>query len=184
MWWTIVIVIVVVVTLTILYHTCEKVRGTIVFLGSGLGIGATIIAAILAVLGLQESVRQHKFAIEQSRKDASFRYLQDWHKIPQGTMRKVAELARAKPPQEVQKALEENREYEEAVRATFVFFEEVGLAIKYSYADEETLCPLLQQSATRWYTTFEPWMQWYKGFRGLPHAFDSYQWLDERWKKG
>lgn len=184
MWWVIGSVLVVIWLLTALYHFCKDLRRTIVFLGSSLGIGATIVAAILAVLGLQESTKQHRISIEQSRKQASFNYLQVWRKIPQSQMRNIVELVRNNPPQETQKVFEKNSDYEETVRSTLVFFEQIGLAIKYSYADEETLCPLLQQPATRYYTAFEPWMEWYKNFRGLPHFFDNYEWLHERWKNG
>lgn len=184
MFWVIGSVVLVVVILTVFYHLAKEWRRTIVFFGSSLGIGAAIIAAILGIMGLQESARQHSFAIKQSQKQAAFAYVQEWQKIPQAKLREASKIARDKPPEEVHKMLQGDPELADAVRATIVYFEEVGLAIRLGYADEEPLRALLYEPVSRYHSAFKPWMDWYKNYRSIPTAFENYQWLQDRWANG
>ena len=170
-----------VVILTAVYHLAKEWRQTIVFFGSSLGISAAIIAAILGVMGLQESARQHSFAIRQSQKQAAFSYAQEWQRIPQAKLRQASKLARELSPEDIHKALQNDPELADAVRATIVYFEEVGLAVRLSYADEEPLRALLYEPVSRYHSAFKPWMDWYKNYRSVPTAFENYQWLEERW---
>lgn len=184
MFWIIGTMVLTIAILTALYHLARGWRRTIVFLGSSLGIGAAVVAAILGVMGLQESARQHSFAIRQSQKQAAFTYLQEWQKIPQAKLRQASSMARNISPDEVHKALQKDPEYADAVRATIVYFEEVGLAVRNSYADEETLCTLLREPIIRYHSAFGPWIEWYKNYRSIPHAFENYEWLHDRWVNG
>src|SRR5436309_1860454 len=117
MLWIIVSVALIVVILTAFYHLAKGWRRTIVFFGSSLGIGAAIIAAILGVMGLQESARQHSFAIRQSQKQAAFAHAQEWQRIPQAKLREASKLARDMSPEDIHKALQSDPELADAVRA-------------------------------------------------------------------
>ena len=184
MFWTISPIFILIFILTFLYHFKKDLRRTVIFFGSSLGIGATIVAAILGVLGLNESTQQHSFSIKYNQKQASFSYLKEWKESPQAKAREASRKIRGLPPQEAHKVLLTNDEYADSVRAILAFFEEVGLAVKHSYADEETLCPMLQEPVTTYYASFQPWMDWYKSYRQLPLAFENYEWLNAHWKQG
>lgn len=182
--WIVAPTITLILVLTIVYHFKKDMRRTVVFFGSSLGIGATILAAVFGVLGLRESTDQHNISIRLSQKQASFYYLKEWKNVPQPKAREVSRIIRGIPPQEAHKIFQNSHEYADAVRAILAFFEEVGLAIKHSYADEETLCSLLQEPVMTYYSGFQPWMDWYKNYRQIPRAFENYEWLHERWKNG
>jgi hypothetical protein len=184
MTWVIVLTISLILILSVLYHFKKDMRRSIIFFGSSLGIGATIVTAVFGVLGLRESTDQHNMSIKLSQKQAAFYYLKEWKEVPQPKAREVSRVIRGIPPQEAHKIFQSNHEYADAVRASLAFFEEVGLATKHSYADEETLCSLLQEPVITYYSDFQPWMEWYKNYRQIPRAFEHYEWLHERWKKG
>jgi hypothetical protein len=182
--WFIVPTITLILVLTFLYHFKKTWRRTIVFFGSSLGIGATVIAAVFGVLGLRESTEQHGASVRLNQKQASFYYLKEWKTVPQPQVREVCRLIRGIPPQEAHKIFQNNHEYADAVRGILAYFEELGLAIKHSYADEETLCSLLQEPVMTYHSDLQPWMDWYKNYRHIPRTFENYDWLYQRWKNG
>jgi len=182
--WFVAPIITLILVLTFLYHFKTNWRRTIVFFGSSLGIGGTIVAAMLGVLGLRESTEQHNISMKLNQKQASFYYLKEWKAVPQPKAREVSSLVRGIPPQDAHKVFQSKPEYADAVRTVLAYFEEVGLAVKHSYADEATLCSLLQESVLSYHSDFQPWMDWYKNYRKIPRAFENYDWVYQRWKDG
>ncbi len=64
------------------------------------------------------------------------------------------------------------------------FFEETSVAVRTSYADEATLCALLEEPVVRYYGTLADWVSDYRKKRRANSYLANYEWLYDRWKGG
>ncbi len=143
--------------LTLLYHFMPKAGNTIIFLGSGIGVAATVIAAALSFEELRGvanhyelSVEQHKQAIAHDRQAVAFLYMEKFGALPIGDAASALEDVKSKTPEQIDEYLRSNPQAKGALVKVFNCFEEMALAAQFTYADEATLCALLEEPVVRY----------------------------------
>lgn len=176
--------VVLVATFAFAYARLPAARDLVVFVGSSLGVAGTVVAALIAARGLQDSARQNREANIHSRQEAAFSYMREWQDLPLSTIRAFRAETHGKSPQQVQSLLEAKPDYAQALEAALNFYEILGLAVASRYADEHLLCTHFKDTAVENYTAFEPWLSWYRKRRGIPDAFSNYDTLFRRWMSG
>ena len=170
--------------LAFVFYRSPRLRETVVFLGTSLGVGAGILAAFSAVIQLRDSTEQNRLALLHRKQEAAFNYLREWQALPLVTARQLMHDSRGKPPEEIHKMLKANSAFHQAAEQIINYFEVLGLAVERGYADEAVLCSLLSDSSLGYHEVLVTWLRWYREMRKMPRLVYHYEWLIERWRNG
>ena len=82
------------------------------------------------------------------------------------------------------KFLNDDPKAHENLMKTLNFFDQLGLAIKYNYVDEDIVCNIFSTISVDYYLTVSWIVDWHRKTQNEPNLYASYEWLYQRWKGG
>jgi hypothetical protein len=184
-WW---VYLIAAIILTTAYQIFKKYRQTVVFLATALGVAAAILQFQAQTDQLHAQASQNHAAVRHSRVQVAFEYMRRWNDesfratLPEATA--ALEGVAGKSPEQIHEYLGKNDAQRKALMAVFNLFEDIGLAVRTGYADDEALCQFFSEPVKRYFSTLRPWLDFYRAKTGRHGAYEHYQWLNESWSKG
>lgn len=168
--------------LTLLFQFAPSVRQTVVFLG-------TALIGVAAIIQLQSQAFLTSQEIRHGKVSVAFNYIDIWNTEPMNERVRVAAVVVddsiiGKSPQQVQAFLDNNDAQRGALIAAFNLFENMGLAIRTGYADDETLCQYFSEPALRYFSRLKPWLYNYRSVTQRHGSYEHYEWLYDNWLEG
>jgi hypothetical protein len=175
----------VILVLALLLRFRPNLRQMVVSIGSSLGVAAAAVGVILAFFELKDSTDQHRQSVRLRRQEIAFAYMKRFEEIPdKATLRGLIDGLAEKRPAEVQSFFANQRADGMKVVNALNLFEEISIAARTSYADDATLCALLEEPAVRYYGTLKNWVVYFRQKGKAPSFLQNYEWLYGQWKDG
>jgi len=167
-------------------------RGIITFAAGCFGGAAAITAAVYAGRSLQLSARQQRAMLEEGKRLAAFRFVEQWNaphffhgkKTWRKLMRQIVADQTADRVQAVRVALNNSGDQDAAEANLFEvlnFFEGLALAVRVGAVDLETTRDFFQTIVRRTYEHLEDWIK-ERRREGGPRVYQELEGLYEHWK--
>ena len=184
-WWAYVIVAIGLVAAYYFSLGRDKLRRTLVFL-------ATTVGLVAATLQLQSNALEHREAVEHRKREVSFRYIDRWEDAAEkyfSPMRELGAFASSHQPAQTDSFLKASRDRMNAWSKVSSLFESIGLAVKTDFADERSLCEYFgawaaSGPAMRYFSALKPWIDFERQRAGDRSLLEHYEWIYDRWKRG
>ncbi len=156
-WWFIYLGVAII--LSLLFQFARGIRETVIFLG-------TALAGVAAIIQLQSQSFQTQQNVRHNKVTVSFSYIEKWNSPPLSdklrTAARAIDSVSGKSPQEIEAFLADHDTARDALIKVFNLFEDIGLAIRTGYADNETLCQYFSEPALRYFSRLRPWLDNYR----------------------
>jgi hypothetical protein len=173
--WVILIAIIIVAAFLIAYHCYPTYRESLIFYATTLGATTAVVGLIITGIQLNNSARHDRQAV-------AFAFHDKWKDLPLLKIEMTFKNLDGKNEKEVREFLQANQTDEEAVIELFNFFEEIGIAVKYQYADETISCRFYEEAATRYFSLLADYLTWYRMKANRTGLYENYEWLAKKWR--
>lgn len=184
------IAVVILVALGIAHHYLSTHRPLIVFITSTLGGMAALIGVYLTIFQLGQLTEQHELSIQQKREEKAFSYMEKWDPEIQVRVEKIlSEFVNKSLVDKlniliIDESHNEGNYYQKPLAKTLSLFEELGLAVRRNYADEQILCFFYEENIIRYWGQLQDIVHYNRTNYNKPLLFENFEWLYDRWKRG
>jgi hypothetical protein len=175
-----------VIAASIVFWEVPAWRDTLIFVGAGFAMAATVLSAYYIGKGLDVSIEQRNAAATADRIARGFRFLERWNDPSNGEARahwrQIVEELRGQNVDKIEEMLSEKAK-KAVVVDVFNFFEEMALAANDGLADDATLMGLFHTLMNEYHGIFEGWIKRHRAVKNRPRACIEFDKMLERWNK-